>query len=122
MKKVFFAYFVLFETACFAQNWAPVVKNNVSAFYNNQIGTYAIKIDSITTDENDSIFHFYKTWDYGGDYSCFKPNGPSWIGANATKILNDIWLFSNYDGEPLALHPKANVDSTCVFYTLLDGS
>ena len=122
MKKVFFACFVLFETACFAQNWAPIVKNNVSAYYNSQNGTYAIKIDSITTTENDSTFHFYKTWDNSGDYSCFKPNGPSWIGAKATKSLNDTWLFSNYEGEPLALHPKANVDSTWVFYTFPNGS
>lgn len=122
MKQLMFAFLVLFGKICFAQNWDPILKNNVSAFYNNSDGTLAIKIDSITTTENDSVFHFYKTWDDGGDYSCFKPNGPSWIGANATKKLNNTWLFSNYEGESLTLHPKANVDSTWVFYTFPNGT
>lgn len=98
MKQLMFAFLVLFGITCFAQNWAPILKNNVSAFYNNSDGTLAIKIDSITTAENDSVFHFYKTWDNGGDYWCFKPNGPSWIGANAIKKTKRYLAFQQLRG------------------------
>lgn len=122
MKKLLFFLFLLLVKIGYTQNWAPIIKNNVSAFISNQGNILTTFVDSITVSNNDSIFHFYKTWDFEPEtFWCFKPIGPSWIGASATKKTDNRWIFTNYNGDSLYLRPLAHIDSTWIFYELANG-
>lgn len=128
-KLIVLAAITALGSIAVAQNFNPIKSDRFSFLKcNSESLILPIMVDSITTDGLDTIYHFYKTWDYqkatGYGWSedeCVKPEGPSWIGHQAIYKQDGRFLFTNYENDTLTLKPFAEIDSTWVFYSFANG-
>lgn len=118
MKRFLFLLFLpIMVLMATGQDFQPIRPNNTAFFHLPGGTTLAIRIDSTELVEGDSIFYFYKTWDYDENVmSCYRPTGPSWIGSKAIKKSDSSYLFFNYQGDTLVIIPSASLEDEWEFY------
>ena len=101
-----------------AQNFQPIIADSNISFYLDPTTSkiHAIKIDSNYLIKNNQIFELHKTWNKK-DWSCVKPNGPSWLGSKFIVDQNGRYLFFNSTGDTVFFYPNTNINTEWLFYT-----
>ena len=127
MAKIIFIVNVLF---CFclaeAKDYSPVVIND-TAFFTSESTDYAgtfdikaIRVDSIKYFNDTTMYELNRTWDLS-DYSCIKPNGPSWIGYSIVELPDSTYILYNESNEEIILKPLLAINSNWIMYNYPNG-
>jgi hypothetical protein len=123
MKRFIITFFILLNSLfVFCQNWQGFQAGDTSYFTStssiqdtfNDGYLKCIWIDSISTINADSVFHFNKAIDYQQNNGCHLPNGPSWLGSEFIKKANGNELYFNNNNDTIFINNQAQLNDSWV--------
>ncbi|MCO5262417.1 MAG: T9SS type A sorting domain-containing protein [Lentimicrobium sp.] len=117
MIALCFAPFLLLDIKSIdAQNYRVFDPENVALYKDNFSRAYCMKVDSIATSGQDTIYFLFKNLQEVG-YDCFHLEGPSWMG-NQLKIKpNGENIFYNGRNEEIIIKTDALENESWLMYS-----
>jgi hypothetical protein len=124
MKKLLLAYFIILAFTASGQNYRclqPGVKN---FFINSDGYLRGIRIDSVKTYADSTVFYPYRTprgpYDTGPTghgMNITDPIGGSWLGKKVTELTDGTTIFDSYWKDSVVIKTRANVGDSWTMYT-----
>lgn len=100
----------------FAQNYSILQSDRTYLYEGSQGYIYGMRVDSVSPQGDDVIFHLLKNLQAVNDY-CFIPEGPSWLGDRIRIRTNGESVFYNINNQPIAIKTQAILNETWICYT-----
>lgn len=119
MNKLLLATLLVAAQTVFAQHYRPIVPNDVYYFSTGKSeDLYPIKIDSLQTVGEDSIFYLYKQVrkQYVKEKCAITLQGDSWLGKTVQVSKTGTVQFYNSQQKPILLHTTAPLKASWIAY------
>ena len=116
LKVALFVGVLIYINELTAQNYS-VLQAEKTFLYKGDYGyIYTMRVDSVEHQGEDVVFYLLNTIQEV-DYSCFVPNGPSWMGEKILTHPNGESIFYNIYNEPITIRTQASLNETWSCYT-----
>lgn len=119
MKKIFLAIPILtiFSTTIFSQNYRCFSPEREYVFLPGATGYATIKIDSLETLAQDSVYYFQPVIRLNqNQLNCYRVDAPSWMGSKMIIKPNGEHLFFNIDNDTVRILATSPVGTSWTCY------
>lgn len=121
MKKLFIFLSIpiltIFSPSIFSQNYQCFSPGKEYIFLSDATGYATIKIDSLETLAQDSVYYFYPVIRLSQNQStCYRVDAPSWMGSKMVKKPNGEHVFFNLENDTVRILANSPVGTSWTCY------
>lgn len=108
---------------CYAQNYQCLQSGVKHYFTNNNGYLRGIRIDSVKTYADSTVYYPFHSERGSYDIAAFNPrsslnpNGGSWLGSRVMQLNGGTFVFDSYWNDSVIIKTQANVGDTWTFYS-----
>lgn len=126
MRKLLSLFFFLCCYSSIAQNY-QCLQPGVKRYFINANGYLrGVRIDSVTTMGDTTVYHLFHTprgdYDYWGAPHPFDSTRGSWVGKDVIQLMDGTFIFDNYENMPITVKTQAGIGDSWIFQLNIDST
>ena len=119
MKKILLLILLIYSLAANAQNY-QCLQSNVKHYFTNPLGYMrGVRVDSVTVNGSDSVFHEFHTGrplPYFTGYSYYDTASACWLGKDVIMQPDGTFYFNTHLQDTVVIKSQAAIGASWVFY------